>query len=181
MGLSFYGDDVVKLFYSDDGLEQKAGELLMRTGQTIACAESCTGGLLTAFLTDVPGSSAYVLGSVVSYTNEVKMSHLKVQENTLSQHGAVSQETAIEMAEGIRRELRADIVIAITGIAGPGGATDTKPLGLVYIAVSYRKNVMVTRNVFDGRRGQVREQSVKKALKMLIELLEGNAGCKIPN
>lgn len=117
-------------------LEEQVGQQLLAQGLTIACAESCTGGLLTSRLTDIAGSSAYVMGSVVSYTNRIKETLVGVQHETLLAHGAVSEETAREMAEGIRRAIETDIGVGITGIAGPGGGTKEKPVGLVFIAVS---------------------------------------------
>lgn len=109
------------------------GRLLLARGLTIALAESCTGGLLASALTDVAGSSAYVLGGVVSYSNEAKMRLLGVQESTLLAHGAVSPQAAAEMAQGARRLFGSDLAVAVTGIAGPGGGTPEKPVGLVYL------------------------------------------------
>lgn len=157
--------------FGKEPLEQVVGALLAKKFLTIACAESCTGGLLASRLTDVAGSSAYVMGAIVSYTNEVKSALLGVRETTLSSFGAVSEETACEMAEGIRRAVPADIGVAITGIAGPGGATREKPVGLVYVAVSYTGNILVRRNVFTGTRAEVKYQSTEKALAMIREVL----------
>ena len=116
--------------------------------RTMCCAESCTGGLIGAAMTDLPGSSEYFLGSAVTYSNEAKMRLLGVREQTLIDHGAVSEETAREMALGAAALFGADYSVAVTGIAGPGGATDTKPVGLVYIAVSDGSRVVVTKNNF---------------------------------
>ena len=153
-------------------LEEQAGKCLLAANKTIACAESCTGGLLTSRLTDVAGSSAYVLGSIVSYTNRVKMSHLGVREDTLKHHGAVSQETAREMSEGVRIRLGADIGLGITGIAGPGGGTPEKPVGLVYISIAGDKGITVTKNLFSGSRREIKQQTTDKALTMLIEYIK---------
>ena len=155
--------------FCENDLEYAAGRLLAERQLTIACAESCTGGLLSGRLTAVPGSSAYVIGGVVSYTNEVKVSHLGVRQATLDALGAVSGETAGQMAEGIRHNMHTDIGVGITGIAGPGGATADKPVGLVYISVSGCNGTVVTRNVFQGNRQQVRWQATEKALSMVIE------------
>ena len=155
--------------FCENDLEYAVGRLLAERQLTIACAESCTGGLLSGRLTAVPGSSAYVMGGVVSYTNEVKVSHLGVKQATLATVGAVSQDTAGQMAEGIRHNMHTDIGVGITGIAGPGGATAKKPVGLVYISVSGAKGTVVTRNVFQGNRQQVRWQATEKALSMVIE------------
>ncbi|WP_407399468.1 CinA family protein [Anaerovibrio sp.] len=152
-------------------LEEEAGKLLLDSHQTIACAESCTGGLLTSRLTDVAGSSAYVLGSIVSYTNEVKISHLGVNEETLKQFGAVSEQTAREMAGGVRGRISADIGVGITGIAGPGGGSVEKPVGLVYISIAGPKGVIVVENHFKGSRSEIKKQTTDKALTMLIEYI----------
>ena len=104
-------------------LSVETGRILHAAGLTIACAESCTGGLLTSTLTDVPGSSSYILGSIVSYSNDVKSRILHVAEDTLAGYGAVSEETAREMAEGIRRLMQTDLGVGITGIAGPDGGS----------------------------------------------------------
>ena len=114
-------------------LSAELGRLLDEQHLTIALAESCTGGLLASILTDIPGSSHYVMGGVVSYSNEAKMKVLGVRPETLEAHGAVSPETALEMAQGVRALLQTDLAIAITGIAGPGGGTPEKPVGLVYL------------------------------------------------
>ena len=156
-----------------ESLEVLVGRLLHESGQTIACAESCTGGLLTSRLTDVAGSSAYVMGAVVSYTNEVKTALVGVRQATLTAFGAVSEQTAREMAEGVRRRIPADIGVAITGIAGPGGATAEKPVGLVYIAVAAEHMTHCVRHVFDGSRTEVKRQSTEAALAMARDLLTG--------
>ena len=153
-------------------LEEQAGSLLLQNSLTIACAESCTGGMLTSRLTDVPGSSAYVLGAVVSYTNDMKISHLGVRAETLSSVGAVSEATAKEMANGVRARIGADIGVGITGIAGPGGGSAEKPVGLVYIAVSGGHGIVATKNLFSGTRLEIKRQSTDKALSMLIEYIE---------
>ena len=147
-------------------LEEQVGQQLLAQGLTIACAESCTGGLLTSRLTDIAGSSAYVMGSVVSYTNRIKETLVGVQHETLLAHGAVSEETAREMAEGIRRAIETDIGVGITGIAGPGGGTKEKPVGLVFIAVSGPRGTMVKENHFSGTRTEVKRQTTDTALAM---------------
>lgn len=145
-------------------LEEQVGGQLLAQNLTIACAESCTGGLLTSRLTDIAGSSAYVMGSVVSYTNRIKETLVGVQHETLLAHGAVSEETAREMAEGIRRTITTDIGVGITGIAGPGGGTKEKPVGLVFIAVSGPRGTMVKENHFSGTRTEVKRQTTDTAL-----------------
>ena len=150
-------------------LEVMVGEALRQKGLTVSCAESCTGGLLTSRLTDVPGSSDYVLGSVVSYSCEVKERLVHVRHETLQHMGAVSEETAREMAEGIRETIGADIGVGITGLAGPGSDEPGKPVGLVYISVSGRNGTIVEENHFHGNRAEIKHQSTEKALEMLQE------------
>ena len=141
--------------------------------KTMCCAESCTGGLIGAAMTDMAGSSEYFLGSVVTYSNEAKMKLLGVREQTLADHGAVSEETASEMALGAAALFGADYSVAVTGIAGPGGETPTKPVGLVYIAVSDGSRVVVTKNNFEGGRQQVRDSTVMEACGLLKDFIEG--------
>ena len=162
------------MFTLDEGepLEVLAGKMLLKAKKTIACAESCTGGLLLGRLTAVPGSSAYVQGGIVSYSNQVKMEQLGVESQVLADFGAVSPQTAIQMAEGVRERLHVDIGTGITGIAGPGGDTPDKPLGLVYIAVAGSNGTEVSRNVFAGDRQRVRWSATEKALSMVGEYLE---------
>ena len=141
--------------------------------KTMCCAESCTGGLIGAAMTDMAGSSEYFLGSAVTYSNEAKMKLLGVREQTLADHGAVSEETASEMALGAAALFGADYSVAVTGIAGPGGETPTKPVGLVYIAVSDGSRVVVTKNNFEGGRQQVRDSTVMEACGLLKDFIEG--------
>jgi len=152
-------------------LPDMVGQMLCAKGYTISCAESCTGGLLTSTLTDVPGSSAYVMGSVVSYSNDVKSRILHVAEETLAAHGAVSPETARAMAEGVRDLMQTDVGVGITGIAGPGGGSPEKPVGLVYIAVSTLGKTSVKKNVFSGVRAEIKRAAVNKALAMVQEMI----------
>ena len=152
-------------------LPDMVGQMLCARGYTISCAESCTGGLLTSTLTDVPGSSAYVMGSVVSYSNDVKSRILHVAEETLAAHGAVSPETARAMAEGVRNLMQTDVGVGITGIAGPGGGSPEKPVGLVYIAVSTLGKTSVEKNVFSGVRAEIKRAAVNKALAMVQEMI----------
>lgn len=147
------------------------GELLKKKNFTISCAESCTGGLLTSKLTDVAGSSNYVQGAIVSYSNEIKISALHVKEETLKNFGAVSHETAFEMAKNIREIFKTDIGVGITGIAGPGGGSKEKPVGLVYISVANKNSVTVEKFNFVGSRTEIKNQSVLSALKMIENFL----------
>lgn len=158
--------------YDEESIEEVAGRLLQAKGYTVAVAESCTGGLVAARLTDVPGSSAYFMGGVVAYDNRVKKEVLGVPDVVLQEKGAVSPETAKAMAEGVRRVLGTDAGIGITGIAGPTGGTPEKPVGLVYIAVAVPGKTVVKKYVFPGRRLAVRQGAANAALKMLRQLLE---------
>ena len=155
-------------------LPVRVGRELGEAGRTISCAESCTGGLLTSTLTDVPGSSAYVMGSVVSYSNDVKSRILHVAEDTIAAYGAVSEETARGMAEGVRQLMQTDIGVGITGIAGPDGGSAEKPVGLVYIAVSDRSNTVVQKNYFRGTRLENKRAAVDKALAMIRDVLRSS-------
>lgn len=157
-------------------MSEEVGRALADGGFTISCAESCTGGLLTSTLTDIAGSSSYVMGSVVSYSNDVKTRILHVAEETLAAYGAVSEETARAMAEGVRTLMRTDIGVGITGIAGPGGGSQKKPVGLVYIAVSVPKNTVVEKNNFFGTRIENKQAAVQKALAMIREIIRSSSG-----
>lgn len=151
--------------------ERLIGESLREKGLKLALAESCTGGLLSSMITDVAGSSEYFLGSIVAYANGVKQTELGVKSGTLKKYGAVSKETAVEMARGVKKRLGSDISAAITGIAGPGGGTPEKPVGLVFIAVSKGRTTIVERFVFKGGRKSIKKQSAEAALSMLAEAL----------
>lgn len=142
------------------------GTLLRKKMLTVAVAESCTGGKIGDMITDVSGSSDYFLGGVISYSNEAKASVLGVDKSILRSKGAVSEEVASQMAAGVRRRLGADLGVSTTGIAGPKGGTSSKPVGLVYIAVSSSKGQVVSRNVFRGSRDEVKTKSAIKALRM---------------
>jgi nicotinamide-nucleotide amidase len=144
---------------------------------TIATAESCTGGLVCASLVDIPGSSAVVTYGFITYSNEAKHELLGVSETTLENFGAVSREAALGMANGALKKAKADLTVAVTGIAGPGGATPGKPVGLVHLAVAARDGRVVAREKRFGAIGRtaVRTRSVVEALKMLTELARGPA------
>lgn len=152
-------------------LAEEVGSLLRSKGLTLAVAESCTGGKLGDTVTSVPGSSEYFLGGVVSYSDRAKVDLLGVSAETLGTEGAVSESTALQMASGVRERFGADIGAATTGIAGPGGGTPTKPVGLVYVAVSAEGSERVKRNVFAGARDDVKRQSVECALMLIREML----------
>lgn len=143
------------------------GEKLREKNLTIACAESCTGGLLTSKLTDIAGSSDYLQGAIVSYSNEIKISALHVKAETLENFGAVSPQTAIEMAKNIREIFHTDIGVGVTGIAGPGGGSSIKPVGLVFIAVADKDFVNVEKFNFKGTRIEIKNNAAESALKMI--------------
>lgn len=150
--------------YGETPLAEVTTKLLMERALTIATAESCTAGQLAAALTDTPGASAILHEGVVTYSNDAKMKYLGVNPATLDQFGAVSEQTAREMAEGIAREAGSDIGVGITGIAGPDGGTAEKPVGLVYVAVAYNGKTTVKRCMTYGDRAKVRHASVMHAL-----------------
>ena len=144
---------------------------LKDAGMTVTTVESCTGGLLSATLVDVSGASDVFYQGVVTYANEAKVRLVGVKEATLQAHGAVSEETAREMAEGGAKAANADAALSVTGIAGPGGGTKEKPVGLVYIGCYVNGKTIVKKNLFTGNRREVREQAVETALKLLLECL----------
>jgi PncC family amidohydrolase len=155
-------------------LEAQVGELLKRKGWTVCAAESCTGGLVMHLLTNIPGSSEYVLGGVVSYANSAKQHILHVHQGTLIAYGAVSEQVASEMAIGARDLFGATFSVSITGIAGPGGGTVDKPVGLTYIGLSGPDNLLVVqRHVWSGDREAVKAASAEAALKLLLDTLNG--------
>lgn len=160
--------------YSTDGrsMEEVVGALLRDRGLTIAAAESCTGGLMLARLTDVPGSSAYVLGGVVSYSNDMKTNVLHVPDALLREHGAVSEPVAVVLAEGVKALSGAGIAVSITGIAGPDGGSAQKPVGTVVIAmIDNAGHARVRTFRFVGGRLQVRFQASQAALEMVRRVL----------
>ncbi|MGZ4031080.1 MAG: competence/damage-inducible protein A [Tumebacillaceae bacterium] len=156
----------------EETLPVTAGKLLREKGQTLVTAESCTGGMIGAALTDLPGSSDFFWGGFVTYHNNVKQNTLGVTEQVLREHGAVSSECAKQMAEGARAKAGTDWAISVTGIAGPGGATDTKPVGLVYIGVAGPSGTTVQEHRMKGDRHQIRLRAVKTALYGLIQRIQ---------
>lgn len=161
---------------SDNTLTEIAIRALSRLKNwqmTICAAESCTGGLFLSTLTDIPGSSACVMGGVVTYSNEAKQNLVHVPESTLIAHGAVSEQTAAAMATGAQALFKTDVAISVTGIAGPGGGTPEKPVGLVYIGIKVGdKEPQVERFIWEGDRQHNKQESVKAALKMVFRELE---------
>lgn len=154
--------------YDDETLPVALLAALGSRDQTVACAESCTGGMLSSMIVDVPGSSRSFRGSVIAYDNSVKMSALSVPLAVLEEHGAVSEETARLLAEGARDVLGADWGVGVTGVAGPDGGTPEKPVGLVYTAIAGPSGVRVQRRLFSGDRTQVRLRAAKTALHQLL-------------
>lgn len=151
---------------------QTAHRLLRDSGLTLAVAESCTGGLIGHRLTQAAGSSDYFLGGVIAYSNAVKVALLGVCKSTLGKYGAVSSQTASEMARGARRVFSADLAISSTGIAGPSGGSAVKPIGLVYLGLADKDGTRVRRFLFRGSRRAVKSQAADAALSMLREHLE---------
>jgi PncC family amidohydrolase len=149
-------------------LEKQIGELLSQRGWTLAVAESCTGGLIAHRITNVSGSSDYFQGGVVSYSNEAKEEILGVPQETLAEQGAVSEETALAMAQGARRLFGTDIAVSVTGIAGPTGGTPEKPVGLVYIGLAAEGVDLCQKHLWEGDRGENKAQSAEAALKLLL-------------
>jgi nicotinamide-nucleotide amidase len=168
-------DEYARTLFSADGrtVDDIVAEALLEQTRTIATAESCTGGLLVARLTDRPGSSAYVLGGVTSYSNEVKQDVVGVPAELIARVGAVSAEVAEAMATGIRKALGADVGVGITGIAGPDGGTPDKPVGLVHLCVADADRTVPMRIMLPGNRADVRKRAVVVAMHMLRRLLTG--------
>ena len=144
---------------------------LIEKNYSISCAESCTGGKLTGSIVDVADASKVLQASVVTYSNEAKHRILGVSEETLRTRGAVSEETAREMANGLHHVTGAEICITTTGIAGPGGETEEKPVGLVYIGIYVLGKIVVIKHIFKGNRTEVREQAVNAAFLKVMELI----------
>jgi PncC family amidohydrolase len=155
----------------DDPLVELAGRLQARCiarGVTVATAESCTGGLVAHLLTEVPGSSGYLLGGVVAYSDAVKRAELDVPADQLERHGAVSAQVAVAMAEGVRVRLGTDLGVAVTGIAGPDGGSAAKPVGLVYVAVAGLGPPDVRRYAWPGDRSANKRDSAHAAIELLL-------------
>lgn len=151
---------------------QKLITLLKKNNMTIATAESCTGGLIAKSITDVSGASDVFGYGFVTYANEAKMKLLGVWEDALSEYGAVSEPVAILMSRGARRVSGSDIAVSVTGIAGPGGGSEEKPVGLVYISLSTKYGTICKKCNFSGSRDEVREQTRDTAVEMAVKFLE---------
>lgn len=151
--------------------EEELGELLRTKSMTLAVAESCTGGLVSDMITNVPGSSLYFLAGLVTYSNDSKIDLLGVSRKTLESYGAVSEQVAIEMARGTRKATGADIGAAVTGIAGPGGGTEQKPVGLVYFAVDDGRTIITDRAFLSGDRREVKRSSSQRLIELIVRSL----------
>ncbi len=152
-------------------LEQKIGSILRSQGHKLAIAESCTGGLVADRITDVPGSSDYFLGGVVAYSYEAKVALLHVSWNTLQFYGAVSKETVIEMARGVRQLFTAEIGISVSGIAGPGGGLPDKPVGTTWICLAAPDGDWTRKFLWDGDRRFNKQSSAEAALQLILDYL----------
>ncbi|MGL5352881.1 MAG: CinA family protein [Clostridium sp.] len=155
----------------EESIEFIVSKLLCSKKLSIATAESCTGGMIASKLIGYPGISEVFVEGAVTYSNEAKVRRLGVKSETLDKFGAVSYETALEMVEGICREASSEVGISTTGIAGPGGGSVEKPVGLVYIGVKVIENIVVEKYIFNGSREEVRSSATRKALEMLRELI----------
>lgn len=167
VGTYIYGEE-------NDTLEKNTGLLLKSNGQTLATAESCTGGYIAHLITSVPGSSAYYKGSIISYANEIKINELGVKPETLKSVGAVSEDCVIQMAEGVRKKFNTSYAIATSGIAGPDGGTPEKPVGTVWIAVSNEKETIAKQFNMGEHRERTIERTAIQALDMLRKMIMSN-------
>ena len=155
-------------------LETIIGDLLRNRGLSLATAESCTGGRIADRLTGIPGSSDYFLGAIVAYANSVKIGTLGVSGETLERHGAVSRETALEMARGARLKLATDMAVSVTGIAGPGGGLPGKPVGTTWIGLAAADGEWARHFCWVGDREQNKASSAEAALQLVLDYLQGN-------
>ena len=153
-------------------LEEEIGDLLRQQGLTLGAIESATGGLISHLITSVPGSSDYYKGSITAYGNEIKVKVVGVKAATLNRYGAVSSQVAEEMASEGRRVLAVDVCVSDTGIAGPGGATPEKPVGLFYLGLSHQGGTFSQRHVFQGSRQQNQQSAAEAALGWIKEYLQ---------
>lgn len=156
-----------------DDLVEKLSRLLLEQNKTMACAESCTGGLIAALMTARPGSSAVFERGYVTYSNEAKIESLGVPSGLITKFGAVSDECAERMAQGALQQSHADIAVSVTGIAGPDGGTNEKPVGLVYIGIAaWGHDIAVHKHIFSGDRAHIRTHACSQALRQVIATLD---------
>lgn len=172
VGKYVYTEGDISISEGETALEDAVSKLLVEKNLTIAVAESCTGGLVSSSLINYPGISSVFLEGCVTYSNDSKMKRLGVKRETLEEFGAVSEQTAIEMAEGIAKGLKANIGISTTGVAGPGGGTKEKPVGLVYTAIYINGKTIVKKNIFNGDRRKIRLRATRDLLNELRIQLE---------
>lgn len=159
---------------NSDSLEIKIGPYLVERDQKVVFAESCTGGLVGHRVTNIPGSSAYYLGSITAYAYEAKVHWLDVSWDTLEKYGAVSREVVLEMARGVRKALKADIGLSVSGIAGPGGGMVEKPVGTTWIGLSTPDGEWARHFCWKGDRFEIKDYSADAVLKLLLDYLEGD-------
>lgn len=171
----------MRTFADDPPVEERVGDALRSAGDTVATAESCTGGLVGSLLTDVPGSSDYFDRSVVTYSYDAKLTELAVPREFLDEEGAVSEPVARAMARGVRDTAGTDWGVSTTGIAGPGGGTEEKPVGTVFVGVARRgdwgtgeSGATVSRYEFDGSRTEIKERIARRALADLLDAVESD-------
>lgn len=160
----------------DKSYEWAVGRHLKKMRLTLSVAESCTGGMLSNRITNIAGSSKYFTMAVIAYSNESKISLLDIPKSIIKRYGAVSKETAKYMVEGIKKKAKTDIALSITGIAGPGGGSQRKPIGLVFIGLSAKDNkILIKRYQFKGNRLKIKERATTSALKLLLEFLKNDS------
>jgi nicotinamide-nucleotide amidase len=152
-------------------LAKQVHTLLLKSGKTVSTAESCTGGLFSSLLTQLPGSSRFFTLGIATYSNQAKEKILGIPDSIIRRKGAVSKETALLMARNIQKLAKTDFGISITGIAGPTGATPGKPVGTVFIAISTKNKIICKKFIFKGNRNNVRKQAALKALQLLNEFI----------
>lgn len=150
-------------------------ELLISKSLTISVAESCTGGLIGHLITSIPGSSAYFLGGIISYSNQAKCDLLSVSPDTLEKYGAVSDQTAKEMAEGVKERFKSNIGISVTGIAGPDGGSIEKPVGTVFMGFIFDNEPISIKYLFKGSREEIKQQTAETALENITRYLNGDS------
>lgn len=155
--------------------EEHILRLMVSSALKLSVAESCTGGLIASRITDIAGSSEYFEAGIVTYSNKAKTRFIGVSEELLVARGAVSREVAESMAEGVRRATGSDIGLSVTGIAGPGGGSDIKPVGTVFIGLSWQDGTLVKGFRFEGDRKEIRQRASDEALRLTIDYLEGRA------
>lgn len=152
--------------------EKQINNLMVKEGLTLSVAESCTGGLLSDRITNVPGASNYFMGGVIAYNNDIKINILRVPFNIIYTYGAVSGKTALAMAKGVKDLFDTEVGIGITGVCGPTGGTTAKPVGLVFIGGVYEDNEVIREFYFEGERLEVKQKAVDEALNLILELIQ---------